>query len=518
MILPENGSVVIIDDKPNEALPILKAFSKRGISVTYYQGYNQDELPDAPVQNIRLAIVDLQLLPSDNDGHTIATRLINILKRIISPDNGPYMLLVWSLKDALFGDSVKQEINRTENNIVPAFIVTLNKTSCLVKQSLSEKQSIIDDIIDELPSNFEDSDVEEIKSILELKLIHQEEVVYEAKPDSLNIIQNTLAEELKNAGVFHLFVIWENLIKKAGETNVQAISNSIQTTELWEQNMRDVIKRMARAKTGQNVTLTEQTLKTSLSTFTNSFTEELESKIRKYNFPDYINLDSPFIIANKVNNHIYQIKEFTESNEIKVCLNKDGSDLPNSCKKNKIQNLPASIGEPTKTVAKDLVDNYIKIPHIINSKLLFEFETSNELLPGNVYYIDINNDTKKDYLLTYFDSLPSELNEFKFLELEVSPICDYAQNKWKKSRLLSGVLYPENLSIKKNSHFYPIEPALLINEKLNRIVFDFQLFKSLDKEIVKKRTTAFRLKRELLLDIIANLSGHVNRPGITFVS
>jgi hypothetical protein len=50
------------------------------------------------------------------------------------------------------------------------------------------------------------------------------------------------------------------------------------------------------------------------------------------------------------------------------------------------------------------------------------------------------------------------------------------------------------------------------------MVFDYHLFKSTDKPDPDKLNIWFRIKRELLLDIIANLSSHVNRPGISFVS
>ena len=48
MILPTLGSVVLLDDNIHEALPIIKAFSKRGVSLTYYQGIIPDELPELP--------------------------------------------------------------------------------------------------------------------------------------------------------------------------------------------------------------------------------------------------------------------------------------------------------------------------------------------------------------------------------------------------------------------------------------------------------------------------------------
>ena len=45
MILPETGTVVVIDENYKEALPIIKALSKSGIATTYYYGTENKELP-----------------------------------------------------------------------------------------------------------------------------------------------------------------------------------------------------------------------------------------------------------------------------------------------------------------------------------------------------------------------------------------------------------------------------------------------------------------------------------------
>ncbi|MFL9839315.1 hypothetical protein ABS768_17705, partial [Flavobacterium sp. ST-75] len=58
--LPSDGSVIVIDDKISEAIPLIKLLSKKGIATTYYSG-KDTELPLQPLQKIRLAFVDIQL-------------------------------------------------------------------------------------------------------------------------------------------------------------------------------------------------------------------------------------------------------------------------------------------------------------------------------------------------------------------------------------------------------------------------------------------------------------------------
>lgn len=79
-------------------------------------------------------------------------------------------------------------------------------------------------------------------------------------------------------------------------------------------------------------------------------------------------------------------------------------------------------------------------------------------------------------------------------------------------------MYPENSTIKDNvGHFYYVEPVFLLEGKKCKMVFDCHLFKALDREKVRARVVKYRLKRDLLLDIIAKVSSHINRPGISFV-
>jgi len=524
MLLPTNGSVVIIDEKPEEALPIIKALSKSGISTTYYTGITDDEFPNPASQIIRLVFLDLQLIDSITDEYQIATSLIQVLKKIISPQNGPYILVIWSKNYAKYGAFFEKEIKKNENGISPACIVRLNKSDCLdrVKIQSIDPEDFISEITDSLTGSLQEDEILLVQKKVKEGLDNHIQFEFQAISNAVTIIESAIEKELKKAGVFHLFIIWENLIKKAGSNTVAAISSTMESSDLWEQNMRDVIKRMAEARTGQNIITNEVALKASMTTFTYSFSEELESKIREYNYPEYIQLESPFIIAGKIEENILKIVKFEDDGKQKVKLikneeivkGKEGLNI------NGLPKLSDGLKDPDKSVVDKIATAYLQVPHFINTKLHIELNPSLEIVPGNVYSIDVNEEIKRKYLLTYFDKLPETYEKYRFVELEVSPICDYAQDKWKKSRLISGLIYPEQstLKVKHHDNLYSVQPALIIDNSPCKLVFDFHLFKSLDKSVVEKREVWFRLKRELLLDIIANLSGQINRPGIAFVS
>lgn len=522
MLLPETGSVVIIDDRPEEALPIMLALSKNGIACTYFRGYKQNELPTKPIQPVRLVILDLQLFDGVTDPHIIASSLIQILKKIISEQNGPYLLLLWSKKENLYADALKEAVKKPINKIVPAFIISLHKLDCLDQErSTSNEDIIISEVLEELNAGFSEDDLEIIKATLVSKIKPKHDIVYKAKDNVIVIIEEKIKAELMKAGVFHLFIIWENLVKKSGFDTVYAISNTILMDELWEDNMKDIIKRMAKSRTGLNIIDNRRALTESFTILNNSFVDHLESKLRQIQLPEYIKLDTQFLIAEKNEAGLFGIKEIIdpEKKEVRVLISHNGTDS-NSILKSKMSNLYSGLKEPEKSVAERLTKIYEQIPYAINTSLHLEIYPSNELMPGNVYSIDVIDDTKKQsYLSTYFDNVTIPLTGFQFIELEVSPICDYAQTKWKKSRLLPGILYPSNLKAKSQfDNLYHVEPIFLIDGKPSKITFDFHLFKACDKETIRERPIAFRLKKELQMDIVVKLSSQINRAGISFMS
>ena len=53
MELPKNGSIVIVDDQITEALPLMNALAKRGVSYSYYDGKGKS-YPAKPLDSVRL--------------------------------------------------------------------------------------------------------------------------------------------------------------------------------------------------------------------------------------------------------------------------------------------------------------------------------------------------------------------------------------------------------------------------------------------------------------------------------
>src|SRR5690606_18535022 len=220
-LIPENGSIVVIDDQPNEALPIVKALSKKGVATTYYQGNIREDLPEHPIQNIRLLFLDLQIIESNNETQ-IAKSIVNVLLKVLSEKNGPYLLVIWSKKYNTYSDTVKEEIYKYDH-LIPACIVNIDKAACLESKQIHavETDSFIQKLNDLLEGQVHDDDMEVVISAVTNALSEEYRTEYEAKADAIEIIEMQLKTELEKAGVFHLFVIWENIVKKAAARMVQ---------------------------------------------------------------------------------------------------------------------------------------------------------------------------------------------------------------------------------------------------------------------------------------------------------
>jgi hypothetical protein len=97
MISLRGARVLLIDDISDEALPIIKAFAKKGIPVAYFNGSIGD-LPEESEKftGVRLAILDMDLVGGGDTNDNKISTLISRLQAILSTDNGPYTMIAWT--------------------------------------------------------------------------------------------------------------------------------------------------------------------------------------------------------------------------------------------------------------------------------------------------------------------------------------------------------------------------------------------------------------------------------------
>lgn len=425
--IPESGRVVVIDDKPKEALPLLKVLSKNGVPVTYFTG-ELEELPEESLESVRIVFLDLRLVPSIDEKSVIST-LIGTLLKILNANNEPYFIILWSKHEVDYKNAFEKRLNNDEQlkNIRPLAIISLEKSIYLEYNGDN--------------STF--------------------------KKDAMRNIEGKLKEKLNELGIFHLFIIWENLVHKASGKIVDDFSEFHDFDVNWNKNMGGVFLKLAEGFAGKQLDKSnnEQIVKNALFSFNSAFLDELESEIRNY----------------------------------------------------EVVTAGLSFEGVSGAVDKEIIGD-------INSKLLLAMESSESILPGNVYddSIDIEGVDIKELFngnLGKSDKKDELLSQLVYIYLETSPLCDYAQDKWKVSRLLPGVLWPgefESNKIKKAVFIYS-SPLIKFGNKLYYMVFDLRFFTSIEFSKLKDKSPLFRLKHDYLVDIQSKLAPHINRPGVMFV-
>ena len=88
--------VVVIDDRLDEAAPLLRVLATLGVPAQYFTG-NQQELPAAPFAGIRLLFIDMILEGMDeNKPKEAVSTVLAVLERILPSDARSAIPAIWS--------------------------------------------------------------------------------------------------------------------------------------------------------------------------------------------------------------------------------------------------------------------------------------------------------------------------------------------------------------------------------------------------------------------------------------
>lgn len=202
MQIPKNGHIVIIDDKITEALPLMRALTKNGAPHLHYTGA-VTELPLSQLTGTRIVFLDIELAGmSGQPDKTKASALTNILGKIISPENGPYIIVFWTTHTEV-SDQVKDNLSDTA--IEPVAYIKTDKTPYL-----NDEYSV-----DQLTKQLEDN--------------------------------------LDNSGAFKLYVAWENIVNQSSTEFVKNFSALVPKGENWSKQTSDLFFSLYKSYVDKNL-------------------------------------------------------------------------------------------------------------------------------------------------------------------------------------------------------------------------------------------------------------------------
>jgi hypothetical protein len=466
-IFPQNGRVLIIDDQIDEAKPLMKILSKNEVKYSFFSGMNSEN-PSKKMEDIRLIFLDLQLhLPGKTpDPNSDVKDDIQLLRNLISPKNSMYILLIWSKNIETDHGTIFKEMIKTEKMLpLPLKIIELDKNDYF-ETDLSTG-----------------------------KLIPKGE-----EKEILRLIQREITTQISEQHFFHIFTYWDNIINKSSNEIINSIFNSISkldtTADINNKKMWALIYELAEAKSGQKFKATDKKcINDSLSTFCGIFFDTVEKNLINSTYPcPLLPLDQTV----DVDAHMKGIinKKLLTSDEDLKCE-------------------PGTIyAEEDADIKKAIINDGINREALSN---LFC-----ESLEKNRSEVFIKKNKPKTEFKMPFEkfeeTIKSEINTNSALIFcEVTPGCDYSQNRVKMNRVIYGITWPykfENL-IPQNSNFLYKSAVMELDGKLNYLVFDFGFLHGKKETDFNGKTPILRLRHEILVDIQSRLAAHVHRPGVT---
>jgi hypothetical protein len=474
MILPTNGKVAVFDDKYNDVKNLLGALSKNAVPYFYFQDEGGEDLPEKPISNIRLVFLDLELVTDgsanpQNIISSIGGRLSKVLEQ-----NSNYVLVYWSTKQQLYGEIIDNAFENGLSNYKPILKISLNKV--------------------------------------------------EALRDVNNTIEYIIKEITKKANDFQVlkvFSFWENLVNDSAGNLVNGFTNFISKDSQWDETAKYILHKLAYAYGGKEVTnLSEiEQIKNAYYTLNHTLIDSIESIVtfKIDSFPEhfknvitqtYAGVDN---FTSQINKKLL-ISEKKFSANIPGCiffieemLGQESKEIQATFEKTKEnQRIPA-----------DKKEGAIKKAEIIATKQIRDVTFRHSAFIKN-YNIILNDLLKEDCR----EKRGEIYQEMIKIELNISPICDYAQSKMPCCRMLPGLLIPMQFEscINKNNGFnYMADPKISLNEIDYLLIFDFRFLHSLSESILKKKISNFKLRQQLLADIQLKLGSHVNRAGVLYL-
>ena len=273
---------------------------------------------------------------------------------------------------------------------------------------------------------------------------------------AIPVIESEIVKSLEDQSAFKFFINWENIVHESSNNIVCEFSSFWNQEEDWDKKTLSTFVSLARAYAGKTLDIADHKdiIRNAMFAFNRSFRDSLESNI----FTD-IDLDISF------------------------------SDI-------------------------DETDDDTIIARI-NSKL--HISQSNDITkPGNVYLE--NNTSLLDTLISdcFENMLGIDRSEIKLFFCEVSPNCDFAQNKWRVNRILYGLKVPLkwNGNIKKKADYLYKTPKLSIDNSEFQIIFDLRQLKAKKLGSLDRKKPIFTLRHDLIVDLQHKIAAHCSRPGM----
>lgn len=330
--------------------------------------------------------------------------------------------------------------------------------------------------------------------------ITKDEVKKNAEFD-IEEIRKKLEAEIRESSSFQFFLSWQNIVNLSSIKVVNEIASIYSFTNKWDNKIQNILKLLAEAYAGKQAG--NDMVRNAMMCFNNLYLDIIENNI--------LSGISDFHIDNQEMNNLNDDEIKGELNRrLLISLEKSNSVVPGNIYEENycfefIKLNPQDIFQKI-----DVEEFKKKLKECLKQ---FESDDCREEIKN------VLKTLKKQIVESCCNSkLEYEESKFSLVFLEVSPFCDYAQEKWRMHRILPGIAWPSEYkgTIKKADYIYKT-PLFRIDNKLLFYVFDIRYLTSLPLGTLNDVNSNLRFRKELLNDIQTKIAAHINRPGITSV-
>jgi hypothetical protein len=445
--------VVIVDDTYDEVKPLFKILNKRGIGFTYYRGTNHSEFPNSPLKGVRLMFLDFVLGTDGQPSKNKISTLIGVVKKLISKDNGPYIILAWTKHD-MPGDDLlglfKEEILKDDQFPKPIVIINMKKRDCML---------------------------------------------------SLRKINKRLDNEFKDESVLKILFEWENYAKTALCDVLRILSDISMPSNVsgqsfddyslnWDSELEKHIFKIAETSLGKNIAKDKNLIIAAQLALTNPFHDCIETHIKK-------NTKHSKKLAEKIISHKkdhYNIDERATMNTSFLLVT---SDLFKEVQPGNIYRFN-HLSEKMKCEKKDCYYNKVrltkqKIAQEFFGGTLSSYSKKSELIMGIIPVL-IEITPECDYVQ----------KKWKNTKLILGIL-------WPKD--FEGVLSANNENYKPDYVYKPLPVKYL--DEIYYLTFNAHHIFNISFHVFKTMEPILKARRELLVDIQQWFAKHISRPGKT---
>lgn len=344
-----------------------------------------------------------------------------------------------------------------------------------------EYEEIIEKLYNDLPDKKPIASIQLVKSDF-FSLDGEKTECYDEKMEGL-FRQIEIA--LTAHTTFHNLLLWENHIHKAIDN---ALSESLSIIENdWDSSADWIFTKWSLASAGKNY---------------NSYTPLEKAKAAYYTLNHFLYEN----IENQIEREISGETVFSEDKtERGLSLSKFNEKLLFSFVSTKAKEAGRIVITP---------EDYSEFKETLCFAITGEDEGLKNVLQGIKDINEIKKTKNK-----YYKSTREEIrNNWDIFKLVINPVCDFAQNKVKRNRVIPGIFIEKRYRglINNNTDSLYISPVFYYTRKKSEYFFilDFRYFTS-EKE--DQGISSVKLKQQVLSEILSKLSRHINRQGLLFV-